>query len=251
MQKIPTLFKREFPNKHIVTLDEVTPGFEWVLNGEGVATIKFDGSCIGKVDGVWCKRYDCKKGRKPPENGIACCDPDPVTGHWPFWVPIDESKPEDKWYVEAIRFAMETPLQHGIERDENGHTVETYEAVGRHFNGNPYDMDFDTIVPHGRTLVDVERSYEGIKEYLQRYNIEGIVFWKDGQPQCKIKRKDFGIKWPTKTNSDNLSVNDENSLLSSEVRHKRKDFGIKWPIRNEKADSKEESLESILRKAMK
>lgn len=24
---------------------------------------------------------------------------------------------------------------------------------------------------------------------------EGIVFWKDGQPQCKIKRSDFGFPW--------------------------------------------------------
>ena len=23
-----------------------------------------------------------------------------------------------------------------------------------------------------------------------------VVFWKDGRPQCKIKRKDFGLKWP-------------------------------------------------------
>lgn len=28
--------------------------------------------------------------------------------------------------------------------------------------------------------------------------IEGIVFWKDGVPRCKIKRKDFGFKWPIK-----------------------------------------------------
>lgn len=26
--------------------------------------------------------------------------------------------------------------------------------------------------------------------------LEGIVFWKDGQPQCKIKRTDFGFSWP-------------------------------------------------------
>ena len=24
---------------------------------------------------------------------------------------------------------------------------------------------------------------------------EGIVFWNDGQPQCKIKRSDFGFPW--------------------------------------------------------
>ena len=29
-----------------------------------------------------------------------------------------------------------------------------------------------------------------------RMNEIGIVFWKDGEPRCKIKRSDFGFKWP-------------------------------------------------------
>ena len=40
---------------------------------------------------------------------------------------------------------------------------------------------------------------EGLREYLRTHNIEGLVFWKDGEPQCKIKRSDFGFKWPDKT----------------------------------------------------
>ncbi len=31
--------------------------------------------------------------------------------------------------------------------------------------------------------------------YLENQYIEGIVFWKDGQPQCKIKRSDFAFPW--------------------------------------------------------
>ena len=31
--------------------------------------------------------------------------------------------------------------------------------------------------------------------YLEKHNIEGIVFWNDGQPQCKIKRSNFGFPW--------------------------------------------------------
>ena len=27
---------------------------------------------------------------------------------------------------------------------------------------------------------------------------EGLVFWKDGEPQCKIKRSDFEFEWPIK-----------------------------------------------------
>ena len=46
MKKIPTLFERVYENHKIVgILPNVTDGMEWVLNGEGVATIKFDGSC--------------------------------------------------------------------------------------------------------------------------------------------------------------------------------------------------------------
>jgi hypothetical protein len=25
-----------------------------------------------------------------------------------------------------------------------------------------------------------------------------LVFWLDGEPVCKIKRSDFGFKWPVK-----------------------------------------------------
>lgn len=46
MKKIPTLFERRFENHRLVeTLPTVTPGMEWVLEGEGDATIKLDGSC--------------------------------------------------------------------------------------------------------------------------------------------------------------------------------------------------------------
>lgn len=39
MKKIPTLFVREFFPCHKVKItDQVTPGCEWVLAGEGVAT---------------------------------------------------------------------------------------------------------------------------------------------------------------------------------------------------------------------
>lgn len=45
MKKIPTLFKRQIENHKVVeVLPEVTEGFEWVLNGEGEATVKIDGA---------------------------------------------------------------------------------------------------------------------------------------------------------------------------------------------------------------
>lgn len=183
MKKIPTLFERIYENHKVVGItDNVASGMEWVLNGEGVATVKIDGACCAIIDGAFYKRYDAKKGKKPPIGAIPCCDPDPVTGHWPHWVKV-EDVPSDKWYVNAYN---NTP-----ERKDG-----TYEAIGPHFQSNPYGLSDDILEPHGVKVVDVERTFDGIKEYLRANEIEGIVFWKDCQPQCKIKRSDFGFKWP-------------------------------------------------------
>lgn len=184
MKKIPTLFEREFANHRVVGIsDKVHEGMEWVLAGDGVATVKWDGSCCAIIDGVFYKRYDAKKGKKAPEGAIPCCEPDPVTGHHPHWVPVDRANPADKWFVKAYDV---TPLR------EEG----TYEAVGPHFQGNPHDLLVDQLVPHGVHSVDVPRTFGDIKDYLEHHHIEGIVFWKDGEPMCKIKRTDFGFNWP-------------------------------------------------------
>ena len=43
MKKIPTLFERTYENHRVVGIsDKVCPGMEWVLAGEGVATVKID-----------------------------------------------------------------------------------------------------------------------------------------------------------------------------------------------------------------
>lgn len=84
MKKIPTLFEREYKDHKVVkVLPKVHPGMEWVLEGEGIATVKYDGSCCAVIDGKFYKRYDCKKGKVPPEGFIPCCEPDKITGHWP------------------------------------------------------------------------------------------------------------------------------------------------------------------------
>ena len=186
MKKIPTLFERKFQEHKVIGITEnVTPGMEWVLSGEGTATVKIDGSCCAIIGGVFYKRYDAKKGKKAPANAIPCCDPDPVTGHWPHWVPVDFESASDKWLARAY---ANTP--------ELGDR--TYEAIGPHFQGNPYGLSDDILEPHGVKRIQVPRTFDGIRDYLAHHNIEGIVFWKDGQPQCKIKRSDFGFDWPVK-----------------------------------------------------
>lgn len=190
MKKIPTLFERVYENdKSVGILPEVKPGLEWVLEGEGIATLKIDGSCCAIINGEFYKRFDAKKGRKIPEGAIPCCEPDTVTGHWPHWVKVNFTDPGNKWLMEAF-----------INATNNGRKLladGTYEAVGVHFQGNPHMLKEDTLVLHGQTVIsDFPRTFEGMKNYLKDTWIEGVVFWKDGEPRCKIKRKDFGYKWP-------------------------------------------------------
>lgn len=193
MKKIPTLLEREFKDHNVIKiLPKVHPGMEWVLKGEGVATVKYDGSCCAIIDGEYYKRYDCKKGKIPPEGFIPCCEPDTITGHWPGWVKVDEKNPADKWFVTA--YEMTVMLENYGMKLSDG----TYEAVGRCFQNNPYNFTSNKLIKHGKEIVEVERTFDGIKKYLSEHEIERLVFWKDGIPQCKIKRSDFGFEWPVR-----------------------------------------------------
>jgi len=97
-------------------------------------------------------------------------------------VKCDRNNPADKWFWNAY--------DNGCEYEDG-----TYEAMGKHFQGNPYEYGDDYLMKHGSEIIDVERTFEGIKNYLSQHYIEGIVFWKDGEPKCKIKRSDFGFEW--------------------------------------------------------
>ena len=111
MKKIPTLFKRIYHNaSHLTTTDELSPGLEWVLEGRGVATVKYDGTCCAVKSGRFYRR----------------------------------------------------------------------------------------LIRHGADVIrDCPRTFMGLRDYLYSHNIEGIVFWLNGEPMCKIKRSDFGFKWPS------------------------------------------------------
>lgn len=194
MKKIPTLFTRAYANHRVVDIkDEITPGCEEAFL-HGIATVKIDGACCAVIDGVFYKRYDAKKGKKPPVGAIPCCDPDPVTGHWPHWVKVDKDNPADKWFWNAY---LTTDIACKVAFD--GSVPDgTYEACGPHFQGNPQKHDLDQLIKHGQHKLEVDRSFEGVKKFLAVTEIEGIVFWLNGEPVCKIKRTDFGLPWPVK-----------------------------------------------------
>lgn len=189
MKKIPCLFKKVYDDGgYLGVVNEVTPGCEWVLNGEGVATEKVDGAACAIIDGVLYRRFDAKNGKQPPEGAIPCQpEPDPVTGHWPHWYQVSDRTAADRHFIHAY---VNTPWV-----DEDG----TYEAVGLHFQRNPYRLDDDFLERHGRIKIkDCPRDFEGIRVYLHTHNIEGIVFHRGNGEMCKIRRKDFGFKWPVK-----------------------------------------------------
>lgn len=190
MKKIPTLFKRVFYNHSIIDIVPViTEGCEEAFKN-GIATVKIDGSCCAIIGGRFYKRYDAKKGKKPPEGAIPCCDPDPVTGHWPHWVEVNKNNPADKWFAVAL---LNTEMHNGRVLIDG-----TYEAVGPHFKGNPYNFMDDYLLKHGEIVIDVRRDFESVSIWLSEHKEEGIVFWLNGEPVCKIKRTDFGYEWPVK-----------------------------------------------------
>lgn len=197
MKKITTAFKRIFEGHKIVsvlpeyTSDECKNAVE-----NGLATIKIDGSCCAIIGGVFYKRYDAKKGKPLPAGAIKCQDePDAITGHLPCWVRVTKENPADKWFMAAYNRCFSD-----IETNQDG----TYEAIGKHFQGNPYNMDYDTIERHGKRIpdeFDALHSFESAKEWIEKHpEHEGLVWWYDGAPVCKLKRTDFGLKFPMEEN---------------------------------------------------
>lgn len=193
MKKIPTLFVRDFAGNPSRVLDEVTPGCEWVLAGEGIATVKIDGTACLWRDGKLWGRYDAKRGRSPSASFVpAQPEPDPITGSWPGWVPIEETA-----FAKAAAEALPRCLRLLVD----GHT---YELVGPKINGNPEDLEAHELTPHGIALDDGlgahPLSFNGIRAFLTDAHIEGIVWWRDPADRdcdkAKIKRRDFGLPWP-------------------------------------------------------
>jgi len=212
MQKIPSVFKRDYDGRRQV-YDEVVPGCEWVLAGEGRATLKWDGTCCLIRGGRMFKRYDRKptksarKRGKPyasaddfkaaPDNWEAAEDaPNLHTGHWPGWLPIGDG-PEDQWHREALA-GRDNTLPDG-----------TYELAGPKIQSNPHAFEAHVLVPHGmhwvhtRTLpAEGPITFSLVRDALERLRHEGIVWHHPDGRMAKIKRRDFGFDWPPKELGD-------------------------------------------------
>lgn len=188
MQKIISLFQRNYETDHLVR-NEIVPGAEWVIAGEGIATRKWDGCCCKVENGILYKRYDAKNGKTPPALFIPAQDPDPVTGHWPGWLKVGEG-PEDKWFREAYQLYDQTnPLAQRLDDS-------TYELVGPAINGNKDKFSKHILIKHGvDEYENVPRTFDELKAWFADEDFEGVVWHHPDGRMVKIKKRDFGYKW--------------------------------------------------------
>jgi hypothetical protein len=199
MKKIPLLFLRNPDNP-----DEMTktpnPVCDWVFNGEGAATRKYDGSCcMIDEDGVFWKRRMVRDGKKEPDTFVLA-DVDPITKKKFGWVKVDSESPENSWHMEALKERQRVEkLLEGAEYEfycSLGGQAATYELVGPKIQGNPEHYDKHVLIPHKRAhQYDLpDRSYEGIKEFFKEKDIEGLVFHHEDGRMAKIRKGDYGMK---------------------------------------------------------
>ncbi|GAP46912.1 hypothetical protein [Streptomyces azureus] len=180
MQKIPTLFVRN-PDDRRRVLPEITPGCEWVLEGQGAATRKYDGTCILLDEsGEWWARREVKSGKTSPANYVPV-EHDETTGKTVGWEPVEQSS-FIKFFTEAREIRAD--WAHG-----------TYELCGPKINGNPEALDRHTLIRHATAeRVDPDfahRTYDDIANFLHRHQWEGIVYHHPDGAMAKIKLRDF------------------------------------------------------------
>lgn len=181
VQKIISLFKRDYEGDRLV-YDEVVPGAEWVIAGEGIATRKWDGTCAMVRQGVLFKRYTLRQGKIPPSGYEPATEWDEVTGKQEGWVPVDPADPADQWHVEAFS------------DEPDG----TYELVGPKVQGGVEGYVTHQLLAHGRELLpDAPRSFVELRNYLDGGGIEGIVWHHPDGRMVKIKARDFGVRRET------------------------------------------------------
>ncbi|TMS00256.1 hypothetical protein EJK15_03550 [Nonomuraea basaltis] len=182
MRKVPTIFVRDWNSNPKYVTEEPNPECAWVFAGEGVPTVKWDGTCV-KLDeaGRWWARREVKSGKADPPDFVLI-EEDLETGKRMGWEPVERSG-FAKYHAEALQ----TTLRPG-----------TYELLGPKINGNPDGFEAHVLMEHGwaplRIREDVKsapRDYDGLREWLHARPYEGIVWHGPDGRMAKIKARDF------------------------------------------------------------
>lgn len=185
MNKIPTVFRRN-PDRMQNVLPEVNPGCEWVLEGEGTATRKYDGTCVMFDGTAWWARREVRPGKQTPDN-FAPVEQDPATGKTVGWVPIHQSG-FSRWFLDAYERLPGSGSEPG-----------TYELCGPKVQGDPDKFGRHVLVKHSSAQTIIEpsigpRTFESIRDevlVLGDRGYEGIVYHHPDGRMAKIKARDF------------------------------------------------------------
>lgn len=183
MQKIPTLFERDWDGNPRYVLPKVAAGCEWVAAGEGTPTRKYDGTCVMFDGEHWWARRELKPG-KPEPAGFVALETDAETGKTVGWEPIEQSG-FYRWFLDA--------------RAEWAHPeAATYELIGPKVNGNPESAQRHLLIRHSMAenldegqVDDVPRDFHGLAAWLHAHRYEGIVWHHSDGRMAKIKKRDF------------------------------------------------------------
>lgn len=184
MRKIPTIYQRDPDDMRWVT-SEWHPDCGWVARGEGIATRKYDGTCVLiRRDGLAVRafaRREVKKGKTPPP-GFVEEQFDPNTGKRVGWEPADQSG-FAKFITEAVEAAGDSLLPG------------TYELCGPKIQGNPEGFASHVLVRHADAEraphLDAPPPIETLGKVLHALAWEGIVWHHPDGRMAKIKARDF------------------------------------------------------------
>ncbi len=195
MKKIPTLFQRQDSGRYVI--DQVTPGCEWVLEGQGVALRKFDGVCVKRDEsGEWWARRTVNNYSDPLAAPTDCVleEMDTTTGKAFGWVPSEMS---------SFHEVLGEVLDNGYSPT---HGPGTYELMGPTINGNPEKLDWPALVKHSHAprvwplVGKPPYTFAWLREFMLTgtthtfpLHAEGVVWYHasgDGR-MVKLKRRDF------------------------------------------------------------
>jgi hypothetical protein len=203
VKKIPTVYQRDFDGNPRYVTDEVNPECQWVLDGEGVPTRKYDGTCVLiRRDGMAIHafaRREIKPGKTPPQNYVEA-DYDEVTCTSIGWEPIEQSS----WWG-AFEDAMEKYTEHLMwlsppTTPEANMMPGTYELCGPKVNRNPEDYQHHILVSHETAEIAAPDRLGLDPEHLDPRSFvraaaalgwEGIVWRHPDGRMAKLKARDL------------------------------------------------------------